>query len=626
MKGTYERDLVMNMNEYSDTNMEMEMVTDMNMNMNMNSDTNMEMEMEMDMNNKNQNLPNESLSYWLATAHKEKYPQLVEDIKTDVAIIGAGITGMTLSMLLSEKSVENVVIEARETGYGATGHTTAKITVQHSLKYDNLISKFGKEIAHQYADANQKALEKIAQLIEVNKIECRFRRQPAFIYTNEDNMVGKIENEAAAAASLFIKSKYLDSAPLPFGTKAALVFDNQAEFHPLEYIYKLAEIISAKGVRIFENSRVVRLDEENNDSNDNNEYHGLYLENGIKVNAKYIVMATHYPVFDKHGIYYTRLYPYVSYIITAITGTEFNNGMYISAEEPVRSLRKLPLKDGEPYGLLVEDKIMHPNNSNIIQKNEKSIENREIILIAGENHKTGHHGNSLQHYKNLAHFAGNVFKEPSITHRWIAQDYSTPDNLPYVGQVNKNYPWLLFASGFHKWGMTNGTAAAMILCDTITGISSPWQDAYNPLRVKPFSSIINLAAENAGTAVSLVFGKLNSKMSCKDMNNPEEFKDTDNPQEYKDMVNSEEFKDMDNIDDCRDIDNFEECIESDIDKTCTHMGCETVYNNSEKTWDCPCHGSRYNKDGTVIEGPAVKPLKKIQRSDNTVQDTIKTAL
>lgn len=501
--------------------------------------------------------------YWMASTTNNEYPTLDKDIKVDVAIVGGGITGILSAYWLNKEGVRTAIIEADRILQGTTGHTTAKITSQHGLIYSK-VQKISEEFARQYADANQTAIQMYESIAKKHNIECDFVPQSAYIYTLEDKYVEDIRNEASTASSLGIKATYLEEIPLPFNIKAAVRFDNQAQFHPRKFLIALADKIAHNGVQIFEQSRIVDL-EENGD-------YVLITDGGTKVTAQKVIIASHYPFYNKRGFYFTRIYPDRSYVIAIKIKGNYPGGMYITAEEPGRSLRSQASDQGE------------------------------LIFVGGEHHKTGQGEDTIKHYKALVDFAEQTFTVEDIPYRWSTQDCMTLDDLPYVGQFTSDTPNLYIATGYGKWGMTNSMASSMILRDLIIHGKSPWQDVYNPSRDTVGASAKTFIFENLNVAAELIAGKLPFIPNNVDIR-PNEGKIIEaNGQRAGAYRDEQETLHI-------------------VNTTCTHMGCEINWNSAEKSWDCPCHGSRFTYEGDVIEGPAVIPLD-IHNDVNTIEKLV----
>ncbi|HZK44291.1 MAG TPA: FAD-dependent oxidoreductase [Syntrophomonadaceae bacterium] len=509
--------------------------------------------------NLNSEFQDKTNAYWIVSTEKTSYPQLKSDIKVDVAIIGGGIVGITTAYLLSQQGVKVAILEADYILQGTTGHTTAKITSQHSFIYAKLKKDHGEELAKQYADANESAIHMIAKTIEDNKIECDFRWRHAYLYTTLDKYVKQIEDEVRAAKSLGIKAEFVEEINLPLTIKGAMKFEGQAQFHPLKYLKTLAEKVVANGGQIYEQTEVIQIDE--------NEV--VITRNKHKVKADKVVIATHYPAFDGGGFFFSRITQDRSYVLGLTIDGEFPDGSYINAESPSRSLRSQPYKDGE------------------------------LILVGGDRHKTGQGQDTNIHYKNLLDFANETFKVQDVICRWSTQDCLTADGVPYIGNLTARSPNLYVATGFGKWGMSNGTVSGMLLSDLIVKGESPWAEIYKPSRFTS-ASLKSFVVQNIDVAKNFVKGKIESLPEEVDINPGEAAIIKTNDQRigvYKD----------------------EENRLSMIDTTCTHLGCELGWNTAEKSWDCPCHGSRFNSAGEVLHGPAIEPLHHLGADKNWVE-------
>ncbi len=492
-------------------------------------------------------------SYWMGSIDKSKLDSLKEDIKVDAAIVGGGIVGITTAYLLKKEGLKVVLLEADRILHGTTGHTTAKITCQHDLIYDKIKKKMGMEMVAQYYDANQMALQWITSLVEEKRIVCDFVPQPAYVYTQSDDYIQKIQDEADTAKALAIPSEYVEEIPLPYAVKAALRFDGQAQFHPLKFLNALAGEIPGDGSAVYEQTRAVDIH--------NGKVFTVTTGQGHKVTAKKVVIATHFPFYDGYGMYFTRLFPDRSYALGITISEEYPGGMYITAEDPGRSLRSQAFKEGT------------------------------LIIVGGEHHKTGQGPDTRTHYENLMTFSNDTFTVKDIPYRWSTQDYSTPDDVPYVGLLTAATPNLYVACGFRKWGMTNGTASAHLLKDLIIKGVSPWQTVYNPSRFTIAASAKNFVVENADVAKHLITGKLASVPKTLDIGVGEA------------KVVEVDGQKLGAFRDTQDKIHW-------VDTTCPHLGCELHWNTAERSWDCPCHGSRFTYEGEIIEGPAQKPLHK----------------
>lgn len=508
---------------------------------------------------KNQNddlkLTEVPVSFWIDTTGDTEYPALESDIETDAVIVGGGITGLTCAYLLKKHGIRTAIIEANRIAKGVSAHTTAKITSQHSLKYCKMIKAVGEERTRQYASANQAAIDMIENIVRDNKIDCDFNRAPAYVYTQDDSYIHKLEDETESAAKMGLPAEFTDTLDLPFGIVGAMRFNDQAYFHPRKYLLALASAVGGGDCRIYENTRAVDIRE--------GDTHIVVTDSGRKIKAKYVIQATRYPFYDKPGLYFARVYPERTYLMGIRINGSFPDGMYISAEQPTRTMRLHKGKDAE------------------------------LMLVGGDSHKTGHGENLHNHYEIIRDFAKPIFDITDIPYRWSAQDYTAMDEIPFAGHMTANKDRIFVATGFDKWGMTNGTASAMLITDLIVKGESPWEEVYSPSRFTPGASAKNFLIENADVAIKLISGKLNIPFG-------------DETVEKGKAVITE-------------VDGYKVGVYRDyndklhyVSTTCTHLGCELKWNSAELSWDCPCHGSRFTYDGEIIEGPASESIKPLE--------------
>lgn len=504
---------------------------------------------------KNYQMPNFPEPYW-RELDLPIYNKLIEDIAVDVAIVGGGITGITAGYLLAKEGVKVAIIEAGRILNGTTGHTTAKITAQHGLIYDELMHHFGKEKARQYYEASNEALNFIKNTIKDQGIECDLSEQDAIIYATTDEYASKINTEAESYKELGINSSMIDKIPFDIKIKNALVMPGQAQFHPLKYLNTLVRLFIEAGGVVYENTTAADIEDGPEPK--------ILLRNGKKVTCKSLIAASHFPFCDKKGLFFARMHVERAYILGIKAKKEFPGGMYISADSPTRSLRSTPY-NGE-----------------------------QLVLVSGEGHKAGQGIDTMQHYLALEQFADEVLGIEEYKYRWSAQDMYTLDKVPYIGPITDNQQQVMIATGYHKWGMTNGTAAALLLKDILLNKENPYADLFTPSRFHADPEIKKFISTNLDVAKHLLKGKLEFV--------PKDPGDLHHDQGSVVMVNGKRagaYKDQDGV-------------LHIVDTTCTHLGCEIEWNHGDRTWDCPCHGSRYSVDGEVIEGPTTTPLKKVE--------------
>ncbi|WP_159881760.1 FAD-dependent oxidoreductase [Paenibacillus puerhi] len=496
-------------------------------------------------------------SYWIESARPRSFPALNEDIEVDYAIVGAGLTGLTLAYLLTSEGHRVALLEAGEILRGTTGHTTAKVTAQHDLIYDELLEKFGADQAKHYYQANSEALEFMRRTAADLRIDCEWQEEDAYLYAQTSEGDKQIRKEHEACQKLGIPMELVERIDLPMKVYSGLKLPGQAQYHPLAYTNGLVEQVVSAGGLIYERTRIDGKLEEG-------ERPVLSTMEGKRITCRHVIACSHYPFYDGRGLYFARLHAERSYILAVKPTSPFPGGMYLSVDEPKRSLRSV------------------------------TINGESMVLIAGESHKTGQGEQTEEYYKKLEQFGKQTLGIEAIPYRWSAQDLVTVDKVPYVGPITSRHSNVWVATGFRKWGMTNGTTAALLLRDQLLGRPNPYSDLYSPSRFKVDPGIKNLIKENADVAKHLIKGKLESGSIEADKLGHDE-----GAVVQVDGKRAGAYRDTDGVLHL-------------VDTTCTHMGCELNWNNGERTWDCPCHGSRFDYKGEVIEGPAVEPLAKIE--------------
>lgn len=494
-------------------------------------------------------------SYWRVSADLPAFPALERDLDVDVAVVGGGITGVTAAYLLCREGFGVALLEADEVVKGATGHTTAKITAQHGLIYRELIEHMNHDKARLYYDAAMGALQFIEETIDQRSIDCQLMKQDAFVYATGDRAARQVEREYKAYARLGIDSTLVDAIPFAVPVHNAVCMKGQAQFHPLRYLGSLIQDIVDRGGQIFEHTVSVAVKEGMRPT--------VYTRGGQQVSADFVLACTHFPFYDALGFYFARMQAERSYVVAADV-KNYPGGMYISADDPPRSLRSVHMGD------------------------------HDMVLIGGEGHKTGEGVDTEAHYAALAAFGAQVFNIAQVRYRWSAQDLTTLDKVAYIGEITSSHSNILVATGYRKWGMTTGTAAALLLRDIVMKRDNPYRELFTPSRFYADPSLKRFLVQNAGVAGHLIQGKFER---------PE--RDIDDLAEGEGAVVIFEGKRAGAFRDAHGHVHM-------VDTTCTHMGCEVTWNHGDQTWDCPCHGSRFSIDGAVVEGPAKIALRRLQ--------------
>ncbi len=379
---------------------------------------------------------------WEETAERPQFASLRRDIRTEVLIIGGGIAGLLCAYMLRRAGVDCVLVEAERICGGVTGNTTAKITLQHGLLYDTMLRRFGCETARLYLLAQREAIEEYREICRT--VSCEFEERPSYVYSRRDR--GKIEREAAALRQLGYSATVETSIELPFPIAGAVRVDGQAEFHPLRFAFAIA-----KDLPIYEKTKVLEWRPD-----------GVITDGG-RILADKTIVATHFPLFNKHGAYFLKMYQHRSYVL-ALENAQELDGMYVDEDDKGLSFRKY----------------------------------NGLLLLGGGSHRTGKRGGNWQ---ELEAFAKAHYPQAKAVARWATQDCMTLDGIPYIGQYSPRTPNLFVTTGFQKWGMTSAMAAAGILADLVCGKKNVYAQVFSPSR----SMLHPQLAVNAGeTMLSLL--------------------------------------------------------------------------------------------------------------------------
>ncbi len=428
-------------------------------------------------------------SIWNNDIEFKKYDFLKENIKTDVLIIGGGMCGILCAYMLKNKGVDCVIAEADRVFTGVTNSTTAKVTVQHGLIYDKILKKYGIEKAYLYYDSQKSAFDKIKEIASRNG---NFEICNSYVYSLNNQAV--IEKEAEALYKIGVKAKFCKQTELPFDISGAVMFENQGKFHPLKFALDIS-----KDLKIYENTKIFEI--KNN----------VAVSDKGKIEAKKIIVATHFPFINKHGGYFLKMYQHRSYVIALKNAVKLND-MYVDEANDGLSFRNY----------------------------------NDVLLLGGGGQRTGKKSGG---WEEIVKVAKKYYRESQEIGRWATQDCMTLDGIPYIGRYSCLTNDLYVATGFNKWGMTSSMVSAMMLSDMICGRKNRYVDLYSPSR----SILHPQFALNVGEAISGIFTLRTPR--------------------------------------------------------CPHMGCALKYNKAEHSWDCSCHGSRFEQNGNLINNPATKDKK-----------------
>jgi glycine/D-amino acid oxidase-like deaminating enzyme len=495
--------------------------------------------------------PRTTRSLWLATAGEASFPALDREREVDVAVVGGGLAGLTIGLLLKRAGLRVAVLERATVAGGATGLTTAKVSALQGVMYSEIASIRGADAAAGYAQASLAAVERMEALVREEAIDCAWERTAAYTYAADDEQVRAVQREAAAARAAGLTVSETRDTPLPFAVSGAVRLDDQAQFHPVRYARALAAAVHGDGSFVCEHTAVAGVHE--------GAPCRVRTLGGQTVTARDVVIATNYALLDR-GLFFARMEAARSYCIAARTRGSLPEGMLITAGEPTRSVRSF--RDGDDAWL----------------------------LVGGEGHITGSDAAQPERYARLEAFARQHFDVVDVPYRWSTQDGMPTDKTPYIGRYTPLSSHLCVASGFQKWGMTGATIAAELLRDRLTGRDNAYAGVFDPNRVT-VRSAPKLAKTTAWVARHLVGDRLAPAQAASADDVP--------PGEAR-VVRAGLGK----IGVYRDDDGRVHAVSL----RCTHLGCLLHFNAAESTWDCPCHGSRFDVDGQVLAGPAVHPL------------------
>ena len=494
-------------------------------------------------------------SVWEKVSKPASYPALGQDISVDVVIIGAGITGMTAAVELAKAGLKVAVAEARRVGDGTTGYSTGNLYIPVQPSFQNIRSKFDKETVHVVAHSRKEALDYIERTVTEQAIDCHFSRRPDYMFA-ENTCEDFIAKEFEVLQEAEIAVEYTQNVPFPVNAKRAIFFPNQARFNPKTYIDGLAKTFTEKGGQIFENTEIIEAGEKDKGCQARTARH--------TINARAMIMATHTP----KGIHLMQMLaaPYRSYVVAAsLKGGRYPDGHFWNTD---------------PGGYVSSTHAVY----------NKTL---DMLMVAGEHHKTGQaaHADVEHYYKKIESYIHKNFDVEAILHRWSAQHYQAADGLPYIGRAHRHAKHFYVAGGYFADGLTYGTVAGRILADLVQGKDNPWAKTYDSTRFTPVASAGKAIKEN----INVLGEYLRDFPGNHDFSRVSDLK----PGEGGVIeVHGEKLA----------VYRDEKQMLHAVSAVCTHLKCIVQFNNAEKSWDCPCHGSRFALDGSVLEGPAIQPL------------------
>jgi glycine/D-amino acid oxidase-like deaminating enzyme/nitrite reductase/ring-hydroxylating ferredoxin subunit len=500
---------------------------------------------------------NQPRSLWNATAPLRPLPPLTGSLSTEVVIAGAGITGLTAAVLLAERGAGVVVLERDEVGSGETGNTTAHITAALDDGYALLAKRYGDETAAEVAGATTAAAAKIEELVDRLGIQCHYRNVPGYAFAVNEKDVEDLKAEAIAAKNAGLAARWVDQVPLPFATRGAVLFPDQAQFHPREYLLGLLDAALQRGVRVFGGSALRSIEK--------GEPHVVVTDGG-RVQADAVFMATNVPV-EGFTTVHTRAEATRTYAIALDAPADAGEGLFWDTADPYHYVRIQETAEGT------------------------------FLIVGGEDHRVGH-GPEGDPFARLETWTRSRWGDLPVRYRWSGQIIEPHGALPMIGGSSGIY----MSTGYSGQGMTWGTLGAMIVADLIAGVDNPWAALFDPARMLPHVTTREFVTSNAEFPRHLV----EDRLAGRDVegNDLEEIAAGEGK-----IVVVGGRKVAASRDSAGRL-----CAVSPV---CTHMKCDVAWNHEERSWDCPCHGSRFDPEGHVLNGPAHLPLERIELGEDT---------
>jgi hypothetical protein len=497
-----------------------------------------------------------TISLWQDTVQDVVLPQGSATGHFDVLIAGGGITGVTTALLLQKSGLRCAIAEAHSLCFGTSGGTTAHINTFFDTSYDQIQSDFGKEAAQLIARATNQARDLFRQHVETYNIDCGFAEKDGYLYAVDGQQAEELDKIYQASKEAGVDVEYVDAIPVPVSFVKAVVYRRQAQIHPTRYVLALAQAFTQQGGTILENCRVEKIDKRDE---------GLEITTSTgTIQAKNLVYATHIP--PHINLLHFRNAPYRSYAIAV----QLNNEAYPDA---------LAYDMFDPYHYY----------------RTQEIDGKRYLIIGGEDHKTAHQENTEACFNNLIAHARNHFDVAAVTHRWSSQYFEPSDGLAYIGHLPGGPDNVYVATGYSGNGITYSHIAALTLSDLITKGQSDYAELFRPGRIKPVAGFMEFVKENADVVAQFV-GK---RLGAEKLEGLAEIAPGEGRLVKYEGSTLAVYKD-------------ETGKIYALNPVCTHAKCIVDWNQAEKTWDCPCHGARYNLNGDVLTGPAHRGLEKVE--------------
>ncbi|MFF0490288.1 FAD-dependent oxidoreductase [Nocardia sp. NPDC004068] len=495
-------------------------------------------------------------SMWLKTPRPPAHPPLTPGLRFDVVVVGGGLTGLVTALLLADQGRTTAVLEARRLGAVTTGNTTGKVSLLQGTRASSIARRHSGRTLREYTDANRAGQQWLIDYCATHGIEVQ--REAAYTYAQTEAGLESVRAELAATRKAGLDTEFVTDLDVPFPVHGAIRLGDQVQLDAIDVVDALDTDLEARGVTVFEGTRVQSM--HSRDGAD----HVLRTEHG-DVAADTVVLATGTPILDRGG-FFARVTAQRSYAAAFEVSQPIPRGMYLSADSPVRSLRYVPSERGE------------------------------LLLVGGSGHGVGRTGDARSHADDVVAWTRRWFPEAEPVYRWSAQDYKPSGELPYAGPILPGHDRILVATGYAKWGLANAVAAAHTLVGRITGAPAPWQSVFDTWSPRELAALPTAVRDNGEVALRFSKGWLSALAAplTRRGETPAPPAEGTGHLEHHGVA---------------------PCAVSTVDghthrlsAVCPHLGGVVEWNNAERSWDCPLHGSRFAPDGTVLEGPATTDL------------------
>ncbi len=461
---------------------------------------------------------------------------------------------MTTAYLLHKAGKKVMLIESQTLGAGVTSCTSGHLTAAFDMHYHQIVQDFDLPAARQVSQAMVGAINFVEQTCQTEAIECDFKRVNGYLYAELENQIDTLDKEHTASLDVGMDARLTDEVPLPFSIQRSIFYPHHAQFHSLKYIYALARRLMDEGVLLYDHTKAVKISEES-------DMVRVTLENGHKIGAHQVILATHSPI----GLspVHTEVAPYSSYVIAAKVKSWPGEGLFWDLYDPYHYIRQAPYQ-GE-----------------------------HILIVGGCDHKTGQQTGTRQAYEDLRQYTQDRFGIEEVLFSWSGQVFESADGLPFIGKspLQKN---VYIATGYSGDGLTWGTAAARLLTDLLTQQPNPLADVVSPARLKVGAAAKDFIKENVNVAYHFIKDRISVDARQLEDIVPGEGKiirqGTQQVAVYRD----------------------EQGNYHGLDPVCPHMKCIVRWNTAEKSWDCPCHGGRFNCLGKMLSAPPMHDLKAVE--------------